>query len=353
MNGCKRCLHLLQNGILLAVFVKRRTYTADTCTVYKAALGQVDCHSSPNVISRSPMGTTSPVVATAATLRTRQYLKVDFFRVMPTAGGPSHFQASLRELLRRRGKNRIVQIRQGRVDLHACKETGSLIQGEFGRVRMYDIPSIAKADSSISEITLAPEEGVTERTAFLFDVTTGVLAIHSRREAASASQIAAVCDAIGQNKEQFFELALILNPQAQARYNRMDQIHSVSVSYTAEAENTIKRPDSTTQEFLRGLSQAGGSQIDITISVPASKGTRLNFDIIRNLVNKANTAKQEGVNQLKISGRANGDERLAVDLIKDRLRAVVPVVVLGSSASYEQRSLAVLQSYQANKALIG
>src|SRR2546423_8045612 len=98
------------------------------------------------------MGTQPSSLTLLAVARTRQKLKTDFYRVTEAAGGPLQFRDALRELMRRRGRNRQTLLRQGRFDLHRCQENNSIIEGDFGRVRQYDIPDIAQPDSSTREI---------------------------------------------------------------------------------------------------------------------------------------------------------------------------------------------------------
>ena len=46
-----------------------------------------------------------------------------------------------------------------------------------------------------------------------------------------------------------------------------------------------------------------------------------------------------------VTGRNAADERLVLDLLESRLRAVKPVEIRGRSASYEQRRTAIREAY--------
>jgi len=298
------------------------------------------------------MGTQPSPTAQLVMPRSRQKLKTDFYRVTELKGGPNNFRDALRELMRKRGRNRQTLLRQGRFDLHHCYEKNSIIEGDFGRVRQYDIPDIALPDATTRAIELQTGEGVTERTAFLFDSSTGVLALHARQGGVSASSIAGILDLYAGPPSEFFEFAIILNPDARARYQRMTEIDSVAVSYTTEARSTIAKPDETTENFLQGLERIGGGKIDIIIHAPKDV-MGLVSSMARQFIGKADTARDRGVNKLRITGKHNGDRVLAVDLIEDRLRIESTIEVRGTSASYEQRRAVVRQSYESNRSILG
>jgi hypothetical protein len=290
-----------------------------------------------------------PKKAAAARLGARQRLNVDFYKVSAAAGGPLAFRNALREMIARKGALRRVLVRGERIDVHSIQETGTMIEGEVGRLRSHDIPAISDKECATRDIPLKDDELITERTAFLFDQKTGILAVHAKREAVSASKIADLCDEIAQNKTQFFELNVVLNPDSQKKFEELSTIQRFHVTYTTAAASTIKQPDQTTENLLKSLQNIEGKQIKISVSSGAKKTSKLNFRAALALLTKAKSSSEMGVEELRVSGRGAGDEKLVIDLITDRMRALRVINVTGYSAGYEQRRSAVRECYEEQK----
>jgi hypothetical protein len=289
-------------------------------------------------------------VARAVELRSNQWFNIDFFRIGPSAGGQVQFRNALREMIARPGAGRSVFLRDGRVDFHHGHEDGAIIEGEIGRVRTHDTPSIACGDCSVREIDLEDDQGITERTAFLFDCQRGALVLHSRREALSASRICELLDQVAQNRDEFFEYSVILNPSAEADYERMKTIREVSVSYTNGAQN-IQKPDRTTLGFLRSMASVQPEVLTVTMSAQSTKKSHLSIRAARQFIAKAMSVSEDGVDAISVRGFV-GDNIRTIDLIEDRLRMSVKEEVRGRNASYEQRRRIVRNAYEAKQALL-
>lgn len=288
--------------------------------------------------------------AASARLRSRQNVNVDFYKVSNAAGGPAAFRNALQELITRRGATRRIDVRGERIDVHHIERNGVIFEGELGRLRSHDVPAIAAHDCSTKDIDLQENESITERTAFLFDYSTGMLAIHAKREAVSASKLADLCDVILQNQQEYFELLIQLTPDAEDKFNRMNVYKSFRVSYGRRARARIQQPDLTTRRFLRSFEETEGEQITIAVSAGKKRDSKLSFQTVRDLLSNAEGARNEGVEELKVTGRGAADEVLAVNLISDRMRGTKIINVIGQSASYELRRTAVRQCYEEQRA---
>ena len=287
-----------------------------------------------------------PKKTAGVTLRSRQKIKVDFYTVSENAGGPIAFRNALKELIARKGALRRIEVRGERIDVHHIEQNGSVFEGEVGRLRSHDVPAIAAHDCSTKDIDLQENESITERTAFLFDSKTGVLALHARREAVSASRIAELCDSIMRNRDEYFELLIQLSRDARDRFNRISAYKSFTIKYKNPTGSLLSPLDVTTKSFLDGLANTGGEQITITVSSGKKKAIALAFDAVRALLTSAETAKNDGVRELRVNGTDTADELLAVDLITDRMRSSRVIDVVGQSASYDARRTAVRQCYE-------
>jgi hypothetical protein len=278
----------------------------------------------------------------------KQRINVDFYKVEKNAGGgPTAFKDALKDLIARKGSYRRLVVSGERIDVHHLLQTNNIFEGEFGRLRSHDVPSIATKECDTKDIDLHDDELITERTAFLYDATKNVLAVHVKREGVSPSKIADVCDEIMKNaiKGHYFELLILLTPDAKQRFDSISRFKSFSVKYDSSAQSSIPHPDKTTKHYLDSLNDVNGGQIQITVrNIPRQKDSWLSFPVVRGLLTKAEGAA--GVKQLKVTGRDAGDEKLAIDLIEDRMRNSKTIKVVGQSASYEQRRLAVRECYE-------
>jgi hypothetical protein len=272
-------------------------------------------------------------------------MNIDFYRLQDDAGGRIAFQNALRQAINSRGRNRSADVQGERIDLYAGHEAGSVIEGEIGRVRMDNTPAIASDDCTLEEINLEDGQGIAERTAFLFDSRLSVLALHSRREAVSASRIAGYCDRMARHTIESFSLRPILGADAERKFQSMNVIKRVDVEYTRTAATTLNHSDPSTLGFVRSLRNLNADTLSITVSSGRKKENRLTFEAVTAMINAAFAQKDEAVQKLVISGRNAGDERLCVDLLEDRLRVPISIEFRGRTPSYEQRRRAVRLAY--------
>lgn len=284
-------------------------------------------------------------------IRTQKF-RVDFYRVQNGDLGRIEFQNALIGAMKERGANRSREVYGERIDLYDCNRSASTIEGEVGRVRMNDTPAIANQDCTVSEIPLEDDQGIAERTAFLYDSGLGVLALHSKREAVSASRIAGFCSFFKGRDVAPFSLDPILRRDAEQKFRSMQKIRKIEVEYAKETRSTISYPDSSTRSFVRGLTDLAGETLSITVSAGRKRSNTLSLENARAMIRTALNGKREAVKKLKISGTGAGDEILLIDLLEDRLRASTLINFRGRVPSYEQRRIAVRKLYSDNSAEI-
>lgn len=97
------------------------------------------------------MGTVPSARSAADNELRYQKMKVDFYRVEGGDFGRVEFQNALVGAMRARGRNRSRVVFGERVDLYSCDQSGQIIEGEIGRVRMNDTPAIANPDCTVAE----------------------------------------------------------------------------------------------------------------------------------------------------------------------------------------------------------
>ncbi len=282
----------------------------------------------------------------AASPRHTQKLNIDFFQVGSSGGGKTAFRNALIEAARVPGRHRACLVWGEMVGLFEIRRDQHLFEGEVARIRMTDTPSIGSHDCVLNEIELTEDQGIAERSAFLFDSTSGVLAIHARREAVSASRLGGYCDVYVRNTEDRFEVNPLLRQDAEQKLRSMNIIKKINVQYTRNADGGFANPDQATQSFARTVRTLGASTMDVAISSGKGNEPRLSFDSAAALVSTALRGRGEAVEKLVVTGRNAADERLVLDLLESRLRATKPVEFRDRSASYEQRRRAIREAYE-------
>jgi hypothetical protein len=280
-------------------------------------------------------------------------MNIDFFRVEDLAGGRIGFRNALREAVRARGRNRSCIVWDEPVGLFEGHEDGNLIEGEVGRIRMTDTPAIGSRECVLEEIELDDDQGIAERTAFLYDSGRGVLALHVRREAVSASRLCGYCDVFARNTTETFTLLPILRDDVQEQFRSMNVIKKVDVKFSRAAQTTLVDADQSTRSFVRALNNLNGSTISVTVASGAGAEKRLSFEGASDLIRNAFRQRNGSVERLVVSGRNAGDQGLVLDLLEARLRDKRTIEFRGRSASYEQRRATVRRAYESNLPLFG
>jgi hypothetical protein len=217
---------------------------------------------------------------------------------------------------------------------------------------MNDTPAIANSDCSVAEIELEDDQGIAERTAFLYDSHRSALALHAKREAVSASRIAGYCDRFSPNDIESFSLNPILRPDAAQKFRSINVVKKVEVEYSRGAAGVIANPDPSTRSFVTNLQNLEGETMTVVVSSGRRRQNRLSLERVTSLIRTALTGRDEVVQKLTISGKNAGDENLFIDLLEDRLRVAIPIQFRGRTASYDQRRRAVRKAYEDNLPLL-
>lgn len=275
-------------------------------------------------------------------------MKVDFYRVDGADYGRVEFQNALVGAMSARGENRSRMVLGERIDLYVCERSDSIIEGEIGRVRMNDTPAIANPDCTVAEIPLDDDQGIAERTAFLYDCDRGILVLHAKREAASASRVAGFCNYFRGRDVEPFSLSPILRPNAERKFRSMQRVRKIEVEYSRGAQQAMPNPDSSTRSFVKGLADMEGETLFVAISAGRKRRSELSLERVREVVRTALTGREEVVRKLTVSGTGAGDEALLIDLLEDRLRANVAISFRGRTPSYEQRRVAVRKAHSSH-----
>jgi hypothetical protein len=249
--------------------------------------------------------------------------------------------------------SRTLIVGRERIILCSLKKSGNLYEGEIARLRMTETPAIGDLQGGLEDIPLRPDQGIAERTAFLFDPTTQILAIHAIREAVSASRLAGFCDEVEATSEGY-DFQPVIRKNTMTEFNHLSAIRKVEikVSSVGAAAAAPSHDRESVKNYLRFREFANleAETISITLGVGRKRNRGMVRDSARDLVKSLLDHKDSlAVETLQVSGKQNGDEFVLLDLLHGRVREEINIKVRGRSASYNKRAEAVAEAYEMNK----
>jgi hypothetical protein len=230
-----------------------------------------------------------------------------------------------------------------------------IYEGEIARLRMTETPAIGSLSGEIAELRLDADQGLAERTAFLFDTANQILAIHSVREAVSPGRLAGFCDVVEASTDGFI-FEPVLRTDTLSDFNHLEAIRKVEVKI-ARVGLAAKAPSpaiSSVKEYLK-LNEVAGLEAEtmtITLGMGHERRRGMVMDSTRSFIRGLLDHKDElSVETLIVSGKEAGDEAVVLDLLRGRVRSEVVIEVRGRTASYNQRQDAVKRAYKENYSL--
>jgi len=278
-------------------------------------------------------------------------VKVDFYR-STERDDHIRLETTLDKALALPQSARTLAVDKERIILVSLAENRGIYTGEIARLRMTETPVIGDLQGQLQDIPLRPDQGIAERTAFLFDSSTQILAIHAIREAVSASRLAGYCDVLEASPDGYI-FEPVVNTSTLRDFNRLSSIRKVEVKIasigSAGAAPAADRASVKDYLKLKELAALEAETMTITLSMGMRREGGMVRDAARGLVRGLLDHKESlSVETLRVSGKEPGDEAVLLDLINGRVREEVPIRVRGRSASYEQRAAAVVKAYVAN-----
>lgn len=293
-------------------------------------------------------------VQTRAEFEREVTVRVDFYKL---ADREDHirFESTLDKASLLPKNSRTLVVGKERVILCSLKKSGTRYEGEIARLRMTETPAIGDLQGELEDIPLRPDQGIAERTAFLFESTSQILAIHAIREAVSASRLAGFCDLVEATSEGY-DFQPVIRKNTMNDFNHLSAIRKVEVkvSSVGAAAAAPLRDRESVKNYLRFREFANleVETISITLGVGRKQNRGMVRDSARDLVKSLLDHKDSlTVETLQVSGKQNGDEFVLLDLLHGRVREEISIKVRGRSASYTARAGAVAEAYEMNKDL--
>jgi hypothetical protein len=294
-------------------------------------------------------------VTMSADLQRDVTVKVDFYRCQEREDHV-RFEDILDKAKQLPQNARTLTVSKESIILCELAKADGIFEGEIARLRMTETPALGNLQGEISDLPLRADQGLAERTAFLFDQSTQVLVIHSVREAVSMGRLAGYCDVVGATSDGFvFEP--ILRTDTLSEFNHLQAIRKVEVKIArvgaASKAPSVARTSVKNYLKLREVAALEAETMTITLGMGRGQRRGMALDATRSLVRSLLDHKDElSVETLIVSGKESGDEAVILDLLRGRVREDVEIKVRGRTASYNQRRDALRTAYASNHSLI-
>ena len=204
-----------------------------------------------------------------------------------------------------------------------------LLYGRMVKIRMQDVPVLARLDGYVGDLPLREDEGVGEETSFLYSARHNILAMQRNWHGTRASTFLAYLEHI--TRVAPLELQAVLGEDAMRTLRRMTVIRRFEVRL-ANRENPedLKGRGLSVDRMVDLLSHFAAVRIDVAIGMTGeSRFKSMNRQSVINAALSLLRLRSEDdrrVTRLRVLGKNEEDERLEVlDLIENRMREEVTV----------------------------
>jgi hypothetical protein len=253
----------------------------------------------------------------------KKIIHVDFFQVEFPKGSTDTFDSIVDAAIKKPLAQRSVSIGIDFIRLETASNKDGVTKGDFGRIRMNDLPSKAAPDSTSKPIPLADDEGVVEQAAFLYHSATQVLLLQ-RSRFVFPSTVVRFLEGIGEIDEPIL-FSVVLEPNAAADFKRLTIPQKLDVSIARLRDpRKLGEKAQDSGESLNGFldivtdTKAKNAHLVLTAGRGDHKMSGKLKTFARNLLSIRGTQTND-IRKLQIVGTDENEVPLAVDLVRDRM----------------------------------
>ncbi len=280
-------------------------------------------------------------------------INVDFYRVVPLNIALT-LESVLNDIHSLPQQQKAKEVLDKCTYLTKLEQRDEFWQGEIIRIRMADFPVIADRDGNIKEIELEIDQGLGERTAFLFNSNIRVILLQTNAMGVSPSIFLRYLQLCCNSEKNYYAFDPILEEDSVRKLNSFTEIDEFEI-HVAGLDNPslFSKDDNGVDQFV-DLYQFFRSP---TISLKISKGQRKSSNIsVQNIQNLAANwlRKTAETNQLvynknnkktiperatviRITGSTPEENNVYVDLLKNRMREKIRIETRDRHLPYETR----------------
>jgi hypothetical protein len=281
-------------------------------------------------------------------------ITIDFWRVgMPDGEGT--FEAALQAAASLPDDEARALVVQGAaLRLQSFASTAQRREGDMMRIRMDEVPVRASLAGEVEVFDFEDDEGVGEETGFLYIPALETLIVQRNRFAVSASRLVGYFQAAA-DLDGLITLEPVVEPATASNFKKLNTVRRFEVKVAGvHNAQTIKQanPGASVKKMADLINDLSAINFNFEATMGHDSGS-LDVQAVknaaRNLIKvRSNTSVE--VKKIEISGASAGDEKLFVDLLRDRM-VERPEVELDSDRRlpYAARKQAFRDAYQARK----
>lgn len=228
-----------------------------------------------------------------------------------------------------------------------------VIIGELVKIRMDNIPPAISISGEETALPLTSDQGLAERTMFLFDPSLNILCYQANRYAVSLSRFLWL---LKQGLKKHYDredinpdAIVILERDAFEKVNKMSVIRKLSVGIAIPKNGAAYVSDHGALKALAKIADStDGTHANIEISSGRSpKGLKLHeiIDIVQKALH-IKAQDDEQVKKLSIWGKDSNDARLQIDLLQYRLQDYRDVLYTGRSIPLHASRESIISAYE-------
>ena len=255
----------------------------------------------------------------------------DFYRIEMPSVTSVVLENNLHQLMQLSIDKRFREVRQHQVCLYNADSTWQQTwEGEMVRLRMNDLPIKGNLSSGqIGDIVLKEDEGIGEKSAFLYHPSTRVLVLQSSKTGISPVSFAEYFELVNNFSDSIY-VDPVLQSTTMGRLDKIKTISEFDVRVAAlDNMSFLKGYDCGVQEIIN-LNEFFGSPI---ISLKLSTGRKgkkgkISVENVKSAVQsllRMSAQNPQKVKNIRISGSTEENESLYIDLLKDRMREDVDI----------------------------
>lgn len=258
-------------------------------------------------------------------------LNVDFYKITISEdkNANNDFELILEKVKNMPPKDRLREVRTSPIFLHSIDcGWNECWEGNIIRLRMNILPIKGNFSGDIVDIDLADDEGIGEETAFIYNPETRILALQSNQHGLSLMNFARYFELII-NCSDVIYLDPVLQVNAFERLEKIDKVSKINFR-VAEVENMNLFP--VEQHGVKKVLELSEYLQAPTMNIEISRGrgkensfsVKKAKEMIKSL-SRLNQNQQKSVKTLRISGSSSENEKIYVDLLKDKMRERVNI----------------------------
>ena len=294
-------------------------------------------------------------------------IKVDFYRLsLLNPNSTLDFEKELQKIHNLSRRERVQQVLDKYTYLTKLDREGEFLFGEIIRVRMSDFPVIADLNGEAEEFELRPDQGLGERTAFLFHPNTQVILLQTNPLGVSPivfSRYVQLCCNLGNSNVAFDP---IFEEDSIRRLNSFTEIEEFEIHVAGlDRPGLLREQSHGVDELLNLYNIFQAPTINFKLSIGQRRTSNISIQRLLDMAflwerktesssqnRKRNEPRSERATIIRLTGSTPEESSVYVDLLKDRMREKVRIEERNRNLDYFTRINILKTSWNRRKDIL-